>query len=285
MNILVTGANGQLGRELYDRQGLARASSEFYFTDKEDLDITQKGDVEKFIDNHAIDTVINCAAYTDVDGAESHQQAAWQLNEAAVGNLARLAADRNLRLIHISTDYVFDGTNHRPYREDDEPNPHSVYGKSKLAGEQHITRNNAGMIIRTAWLYSTYGKNFVKTISRLVKEKEELKVVCDQVGNPTYAGDLAMALLQIINVSEEMKELTGIYHFANEGVCSWYDFALEIARLQDASCRIHPIESKDWPTPAPRPHYSVFNKKKIKDRFLLRIPHWRESLERTLQKM
>lgn len=283
MKILITGAHGQLGREIQRQQKLLRPGSTFYFTDIEELDIISPQELEKYTRENQIDTIVNCAAFTDVDGAESDPESAWLINDTAVGNLARLARENHMRLIHVSTDYVFDGHHYKPYQETDTPRPQGVYGKSKLAGEKRIRDNQAGMIVRTAWLYSPYGKNFVKTISRLVREKEELKVVYDQIGNPTHAGDLAHAILQILKKSPEKHPLSGIYHYANEGVCSWYDFAQEIARLYGSSCLIHPIESKDWRTPAPRPHYSVFNKQKIKDHFSIRIPYWRDSLGQMLE--
>jgi len=284
MNILVTGAYGQLGQELQQRTSLAeKGHSSFFFTDKETLDITLPEHLITFVEQHRIDAIVNCAAFTDVDGAESNQQAAWLINDRAVENLARTAVNYNIRLIHISTDYVFDGTHHKPYQEKDLPSPKGVYGQSKWAGEQKIIEYEAGMIIRTAWLYSPYGKNFVKTIARLLGEKDALKVVYDQVGNPTHAGDLAEAILHILDSTGKQKMLDGIYHFANEGVCSWYDLAMEIARIRGSSCLIDPIESKDYPTQAPRPHYSVFNKQKIKDRFNLTIPWWRDSLSLMLR--
>jgi len=283
MQILVTGANGQLGRELHRQQAMLGHGSVFFFTDKEELDITNNNELETYTNQNDIDIIINCAAFTDVDAAETDSASAWLINDTAVENLARIARAKNIRLIHISTDYVFDGLHYKPYQETDTPRPQGIYGKSKLAGEQKIMENQAGMIIRTAWLYSPHGKNFVKTIARLVGEKEALQVVYDQIGSPTHAGDLAHAILQILNNTGYKDTLTGIYHYANEGVCSWYDFAREIARLKQSSCRIHPIESKDWPTPAPRPHYSVLNKQKIKDHFHIQIPYWRDSLQAMLK--
>jgi len=280
MNLLITGSNGQLGRELQNR--LSLPGSNLHFTGREQLDITEKKALENYLKDHQIDTIVNAAAYTDVDGAEKDEKTAFLINEQGPANLASLAARYGIGLIHISTDYVFNGRNHRPYLETDPPSPQGVYGKSKRAGEQKILELKAGLIIRTAWLYSPYGKNFVKTIARLVKERDALKVVYDQVGNPTHAGDLANAIGSILS-SPAARELTGIYHFANEGVCSWYDFACEIARLENPACTIRPIESKDYPTPAPRPHYSVLNKQKIKDRFSIHIPWWRESLSEMLR--
>jgi dTDP-4-dehydrorhamnose reductase len=286
MNILVTGANGQLGSELKNIYGDPRQSGhKCYFTDVEDLDITKKQETEAFVNKYSIDAIINCAAFTDVDGAEEKQDIACLLNETAVGYLAEISAQNNIQLIHISTDYVFNGENFLPYKESDTPFPQTLYGKSKLAGEEKLTEHNAGLIIRTAWLYSPYGKNFVKTISRLSKEKDQLKVVYDQIGNPTYAGDLALAISRILEKKPGDKILTGIYHYANEGVCSWYDFAREIVDQENTPCEIFPIESKDWPTPAKRPHYSVLNKAKIKQDFDLTIPHWKDSLKKMLGKL
>ncbi|MGM0532274.1 MAG: dTDP-4-dehydrorhamnose reductase [Bacteroidota bacterium] len=286
MNILVTGANGQLGSEFKDLQSASSyVNFRFRFTDVEDLDITQKQEIEDYFKQHNIDTIINCAAFTDVDGAEENRDAAFLINETAVGYLSEVASENQIQLIHISTDYVFDGRNYLPYKETDETSPESIYGKSKRAGEQKVLEHHAGIIIRTAWLYSPYGKNFVKTISRLSKEKDELQVIYDQVGNPTYAGDLAESTLNILKKKKKNTVLTGIYHFANEGVCSWYDLAMEIIEQEKTSCTIHPIESKDWPAIAQRPHYSVFNKAKIKNDFGLTIPYWKDSLKKMLHKL
>ncbi|MCF8336005.1 MAG: dTDP-4-dehydrorhamnose reductase [Bacteroidales bacterium] len=286
MNILVTGANGQLGSELKDLHSTGHYKDfRFRFTDAEDLDITKKQELEGYIKQHDIDTIINCAAFTDVDGAEENQEAAFLINDTAVGYLSETASENHIQLIHISTDYVFDGRHYLPYKETDTPSPQSVYGKSKRAGEQKVLEHQAGIIIRTAWLYSSYGKNFVKTISRLSKEKDELKVIYDQVGNPTHAGDLAESILKIPEKRKNNAIQTGIYHFANEGVCSWYDLAMEIIEQENTPSNIRPIESKDWPTLAERPHYSVFNKAKIKNEFGLTIPHWKESLKKMLHKL
>ncbi|MFW6100126.1 MAG: dTDP-4-dehydrorhamnose reductase [Bacteroidota bacterium] len=285
MNILVTGANGQLGSELKDLQETGVYNGfRFRFTDAEDMDITNKKALEDFILKHRFDAVINCAAFTDVDSAEENREAAFLINHTAVDHLAKTASENHIQLIHISTDYVFDGRHYLPYKETDEPSPQSVYGKSKRAGEKAILERDAGIIIRTAWLYSPYGNNFVKTISRLSKERDELKVIYDQVGNPTYAGDLAESILKIL---EKQKNSfgSGIYHFANEGVCSWYDLAMEIIEQENTACNIWPIESKDWPSKASRPHYSVFNKAKIKNDFGITIPYWKNSLKNVLQKL
>src|SRR6056297_847193 len=282
MNILVTGANGQLGKEIqtiYDNY--SGDKDQFFFTDIDELNVTELKPLNKFVKKNSISVIINCAAYTNVDQAEDEERIAFLVNELAVKNLTATALENDVKIIHLSTDYVFNGENYKPYKETDPVNPVSVYGKSKLAGEQKILETQTRIIIRTSWLYSSFGKNFVKTIERLAREKEELKVVFDQVGSPTYARDLAKSILKIINHSPSSAQY-GIYHFSNEGVCSWYDLAKEIADKQQINCEIHPIESKDFPTPAKRPHYSVLNKTKIKKVFKQTIPHWKESLHQML---
>lgn len=254
-----------------------------HFTDLPQLDITNKQQIEDYTRHHNIEAIINCAAYTDVDGAENNQEQANKLNDTAVGYLAEIASKHRIQLIHISTDYVFSGQHYLPYQETDEPSPQSIYGLSKLAGEKKILENQAGIIIRTAWLYSSYGKNFVKTISSLSKEKNQLKVVYDQIGNPTAAADLVKTIFTILQNKPPKKLLTGLYHFANEGVCSWYDLAMTIAELEGNQVNIIPIESKDWPTPAKRPHYSVLNKARIKNAFDISIPYWKDSLKQMLK--
>jgi len=280
-NILVTGSNGQLGLELQ------RLSSEydytFFFTDRESLDITDKNAVEDFILRNAINCIINSAAYTAVDKAESEERVANAVNHIAVKNFAQLAKEHNIKLVHISTDYVFDGSNHKPYSEDDATNPQSVYGTTKLAGEkamQEINPSNS-LIIRTSWVYSSFGANFVKTMLRLGKERESLGVIFDQVGTPTYARDLAKAILDILPAIKNEK--VEIYNYSNEGVCSWYDFAKAIMELFHTECIVNPIETKEYPTPASRPHYSLLNKAKIKREFNIAIPYWRDSLQECLE--
>jgi dTDP-4-dehydrorhamnose reductase len=282
MNVLVTGHKGQLANELYDLSAQYSNLAHFYFKTEEELDITKTSAVANFLRENNINRIINCAAYTNVDQAEDEKDKAFLINDYAVKDLASIAQSYNIYLVHISTDYVFDGTNHKPYKEDDPTNPVSVYGKSKIDGEQSILEKQAGMVVRTSWLYSHTGKNFVKSIARLAKERDELKVVYDQVGNPTYAGDLAQVLLKIIT-SPENDLLYGIYHFSNEGVCSWYDFAMEIRNHLNLQCEIRPIESKDFPTKAPRPHYSVLNKEKIKSALQVDIPYWKDSLTEMLK--
>ena len=280
-NILITGGNGQLGSELKDLAHLYPKDT-FIFTDKAELDICNHNVVEEFIIKNNIDAIINCAAYTAVDKAEEQVELANAINNLAVQNFARIAKEHTIKLIHISTDYVFDGTNHKPYIETDTPNPQSVYGKTKLDAEialQEINPANT-IIIRTSWVYSSYGNNFVKTMLRLGKEKKELGIICDQIGTPTYAGDLAKAILEILPQLNTKK--TAIYHYSNEGVCSWYDFAQAIFEIANIQVKVNAIESAQYPTPAKRPFYSVLNKKKIKNKFQLDIPYWKESLKEYL---
>ena len=270
--ILVTGANGQLGTEL--QKLLPNA----IFADVDVLDITDLEAVKKFVTENQIDTIVNCAAYTAVDKAEDDAELAKKINEDGPRNLALSGA----KVVHISTDYVFTGTNHKPYLPEDETNPVSVYGKTKRAGELAVLENaNIAVVVRTAWLYSAYGNNFVKTMRRLGAEKESLNVVTDQIGSPTFAGDLAQA---IVNILPQMNESNkGIYHYTNEGVCSWYDFATEIMNLSGLKCKVNPIPSSSYPTKATRPFYSVLSKEKIKNVFNIEIPHWKESLVKCLK--
>lgn len=270
--ILVTGANGQLGTEL--QKLLPNA----IFADIDVLDITDLEAVRKFVTDNQIDTIVNCAAYTAVDKAEDDIELAQKINEYGPRNLALSGA----KIVHISTDYVFDGTNHKPYLPEDEANPVSVYGKTKRAGELAVLDNaKIAVVIRTAWLYSAHGNNFVKTMRRLGTEKESLNVVADQTGSPTYAGDLAQAIVTILPQMNEANK--GIYHYTNEGVCSWYDFATEIMNLSGLACEVKPIPSSAYPTKATRPFYSVLSKEKIKNVFNIEIPHWKESLVKCLK--
>jgi len=272
---LVVGANGQLGNELR-----LLLNDKAVYVDKDELDITDKDAVEAFVKNGGFETIINCAAYTAVDKAESDKELAELINVIGPKNLAQTGVP----LVHVSTDYVFDGTNYKPYTEDDIPNPQTVYGVTKLAGEQAVSDNaNTAIIIRTSWLYSTFGNNFVKTMRKLGAERDSLNVIFDQIGTPTYAADLAKAIVDILpQIKSGMK---GIYHFSNEGVCSWYDFALAIMAQSDLNCKVLPIESKDYPTPAKRPHYSVLNKAKIKRDFGIEINNWAVSLAECVEKM
>ena len=283
INILVTGANGQLGsemRSIYNSgKTLIKNTLNVIFTDIDTLDITNTIFLKKFFSDHVFDFVINCAAYTQVDKAEKESDKAFLINSACVKGLIDAFKPYNTKFIHISTDYVFDGNNYKPYTEEDDTNPKSVYGKSKEEGEKIALSYKNTIVIRTSWLYSTFGNNFVKTIQRYSKEREELNVVYDQVGSPTYARDLAMAIFHIINQSVNKNNFVpGIYHYSNEGVCSWYDFARTIAIKSYSNCRINAIESKDYPTPAKRPFYSILNKSKIKFTYNLSIPHWEDSL-------
>ena len=283
LNILVTGSKGQLGSEL---QALSSEYDyNFYFTDRNSLDITDKESIAVFVKNNAIDVIINAAAYTAVDKAEDDVVNADKVNHIATQYLAEIANEHNIKLIHISTDYVFDGKNYKPYSEEDITNPNGVYGATKLAGEKAMIGINPknSIIIRTSWVYSSFGANFVKTMLRLAKERDSLGVIFDQVGTPTYARDLAKASLEILpQVNSETVE---IYHYSNEGVLSWYDFAKEILRMTKLDCQINPIETKEYPTPATRPHYSLLNKAKIKKEFSIKIPYWKDSLDECLRKL
>ena len=280
--ILVTGANGQLGNEL---RCLEKSFPKFtfVFTDYEELDITDAGAVAKTLQATKASYLINCAAYTAVDKAETEQDKAYSLNADAPKILASETNKTGCKYIHISTDYVFDGTSHIPYTEEQPIKPTSVYGTSKAMGETLAMQENIDcMIIRTSWLYSSFGNNFVKSMIRLGNERPELGIVFDQVGTPTYARDLASAILNIVFTIEEgsNKWIAGVYHYSNEGVCSWYDFTKAIHQLKGiTSCNVKPIESKDFPTPVKRPNYSVFNKKKIKATYQIDIPYWKDSLE------
>ena len=283
-NILVTGSKGQLGSELKDFESEFKQYS-FYFTDSDSLDITDHEKVKKYCIENEIEIIINCAAYTAVDKAESDVELCDAINHLAVRNFAEIAKAHNIQFIQISTDYVFDGTNHRPYLETDQPNPQSVYGKTKLDGEEAIKKINPknSIIIRTSWVYSSFGNNFVKTMLRLGKERDELRVIFDQVGSPTYAGDLSKAILEIIPQLKN-KEVE-IYHFSNEGVCSWYDFAKAIFDNNKVDIKVNPIETSQYLTPAKRPFYSVFNKSKIKEQFNVEVPFWKDALKLCLGKL
>lgn len=276
--VLVTGANGQLGNSIQIRAG-RHSGYNFLFTDVETLDICDCEAVRTFVEENKVSYILNCAAYTAVDKAEDNEEICARINRDAVRNLGEAAFAVGAKVIHVSTDYVFDGTSYVPYVETDQTCPASVYGRTKLAGEQALMGACPdSAVIRTAWLYSEYGNNFVKTMLRLGSEREELKVIFDQVGTPTYAGDLADAILSVMEQAEEGKFIPGIYHFSNEGVCSWYDFTVKILQVAGLGCRVIPIESKDYPARAHRPHYSVLNKGKIKSTYGVEIPHWEESL-------
>jgi dTDP-4-dehydrorhamnose reductase len=281
-NALVTGANGQLGSELkalFDRNYLnIYETTNIIFTDIDTLNLSEPSEVQSYLQNNKFDYIINCAAYTNVDKAESEKDLAFKINSEAVKNIL-LSLDRSTKFIHISTDYVFDGNNNFPYTEDMSPNPTSVYGKSKMEGEKHAQEHKNSIVIRTSWLYSNFGNNFAKSMLKYSQEREELKVVFDQIGTPTLAKNLAEAILQIISQSINKDYFVpGIYHYSNEGVCSWYDFAKAIVDKSNPKCKVNPIESKDYPTPVKRPFYSVLNKHKIKSTYNIEIPHWTDSL-------
>jgi dTDP-4-dehydrorhamnose reductase len=280
-SILVTGSNGQLGNEIKLLSKEFQSFS-FHFHDIDTLDITNRGELEEVIKSIQPDYIVNCAAYTAVDKAESDSYKAYLINAQASRYLFELSQKLKFKIIHISTDYVFDGTLSRPYIETDLTNPQSVYGKTKLEGEKYYYNYKKAIVIRTSWLYSVYGNNFVKTMRRLGNEKSELGVVFDQVGSPTNAADLADAILHIIKASSFV---SGIYHYSNEGVCSWFDFATEIMRLSGLKCVVKPIESKDFPQTARRPNYSVFNKAKIKSVYKLQIPWWKDSLQKCIENL
>lgn len=281
-NILITGANGQLGNEM---RVLSAEHPEYiyFFTDVQELNICDEQAVMDFVQKNEIDCVVNCAAYTAVDKAEENVELCDKLNHIAPGFLAKAVATRDAALIQVSTDYVFDGTNHIPYREIEPTCPNSVYGRTKLAGEQEATSFcEHTMIIRTAWLYSIFGNNFVKTMMRLGREKEQLGVIFDQIGTPTYARDLARAIFVAIAKGVP----AGIYHFSNEGVCSWYDFTRAIHRIAGiTTCHVRPLHTEEYPTPAARPHYSVLDKTKIKETLNIEIPYWEDSLRDCMRNM
>lgn len=285
MHIVVTGACGQLGNHMH--LASENSSHSFSFVDIADLDLTNEAMVWSYFRHHPADVIVNCAAYTNVDRAEDEEDAADLVNHVAVRYLAETAKSLGATLIHISTDYVFGGNqNNTPFTENETPNPTGAYGRTKLAGEQAIMSSGCNyIIIRTAWLYSEFGKNFVKTILSVLDSQSSRKVVFDQVGTPTYAGDLAHAILTIID-SPGFPHCQGIYNFSNEGVCSWFDFAKEIARqVNNSSCEILPCHSSDFPSKVVRPAYSVLDKSKIKSTFSLKVPYWTDSLKLCLQKL
>ena len=278
MQILITGCNGQLGTEMRNLSA-EHASHSYFFTDVAELDITDRDAVQAFVNDNAIDLIVNCAAYTNVDKAEEDEATARLINAQAVENLGLSGA----KVIHVSTDYVFSGEESVPCREDDPVAPRTAYGRTKLEGEQLLlAANPEAVIIRTAWLYSPYGNNFVKTMLRFGAEREELRVVFDQIGTPTYAADLAAAIYAVIEAPEWH---AGIYHFTNEGVCSWYDFTVEILRQAGLKARVTPIRSEEYAYKTPRPHYSVLDKAKIKRTFNIDIPYWTDSLKLCLTRL
>lgn len=288
MKILVIGKNGQLGRSIHKIVINNELRNVFVFVGRGELDFSQNDNIEKYFKENSFDVVVNGAAYTAVDKAESEIELTNQINHLAVRKLAEIAYKKNIKLIHISTDYVFDGEACLPYSETDQVNPNGVYGKTKLEGEQNCLKENPHvLIIRTSWLYSAFGNNFVKTMLKLGNEKKELNVVFNQVGTPTYAADLAGAILLIIQDSEKEREkfVPGIYHYSNEGVASWYDFANAVFEISRLNCQVKPVLSNEFPTQAKRPNFSVLDKSKIKNTFRLKIPFWRESLGICLKKL
>jgi len=291
LNILVTGSNGQVGSEI--REISKDYNYNFFFTTRDNLDISNKDDIRNFCESNNINTIINCAAYTAVDKAEEDIENANKINHKAVKKLAKISAELNIKLIHISTDYVFDGKNFKPYCEQFQTNPQSVYGKTKLDGENQMIKINPknSIIIRTSWVYSSFGNNFVKTMLRLGKQKDELGVIFDQIGTPTYAKDLAITILNILPKIQNSCNPAGtrtklnIYNYSNEGAISWYDFAKEIMKMAKLDCKINPIETYQYPTPAKRPHYSLLNKSKIKSTFNITIPYWKDGLDDCLRRL
>ena len=287
MNILVTGSNGQLGSEIKDLEAIF-TNFNFFFMDLPELDICNSSQLNIFVNDNNINTVINCAAYTAVDKAEEDAEIAEQVNSIGVSNLVNALETVNGKLIHISTDYVFNGDHFLPYKESDPVSPIGVYGETKRAGELAVINSDIdSVVIRTSWLYSSYGNNFVKTMLRLGSEKENLGVIFDQVGTPTYARDLAKTCLEILSgfTSANINKNGNLYHYSNEGVASWYDFAIAVMELASINCQVHPIQTKDYPTKAKRPQYSVLNKFKVKADFKIEIPYWRDSLKDCIKKI
>ena len=283
MKILVIGKTGQLGQSINEIVSKMQSRDEFVFVGRDELDLSDKDGVVNYFENNNFDIILNCAAYTAVDKAESEIELADRINHLAIQIIATIANKQQIKLVHISTDYVFNGESDIPYIESDVVNPINIYGKTKLAGEQAVleTMLADATIIRTSWVYSEYGNNFVDTMLRLGKEQDEINVVSDQIGSPTYAGDLAMAILHIIQNEEFLNsgQKTQIYHYSNEGSCSWFDFAKEIFELTNIQCTVNPITTEQYPTPAQRPKNSLMNKDKIAKTFGLNIPHWEVSLK------
>ena len=284
--ILVTASTGQLGREIVEL-GSKFERLDFTFLKRSILDLSNLEAVENYFEHNKFDAIINTAAYTAVDKAEEEIEAAKAINTDFVKKLAEIAKKNTIQLIHISTDYVFDGKNYQPYSENDPTAPQGIYGRTKLDGEDAIIALNPAnsVIIRTSWLYSSFGSNFVKTMLTLGEEKNELGIIFDQIGTPTYAKDLAMVILEGIHSSKFKNKSCEIYHYSNEGVCSWYDFAKEIFNLSNIDIKVNPIETKDYPTPAKRPNYSILNKSKIKNEFNINIPYWKDSLKECLESL
>jgi len=285
MNVLITGASGQLGSEIESISSLYPTMN-FFFATSKIVDICNFNELESYVLHNNINSIINCAAYTQVDKAEEEFDQAEKVNTFGVANLVKVLKKVNGKLIHISTDYVFEGKNHSPYKESDATNPLGVYGRTKLHGEEIIIDSNMNaIIIRTSWLYSEFGNNFVKTMLRLGNERESLGVIADQVGTPTNSNDLAFVCLDILSKYDQLNKKGSIYHYSNEGAASWYDFAKAIMEFSKTDCEVLPIETKDYPTPAERPPYSILNKSKIKDDFEVSILNWRESLKKCIKKI
>ena len=283
MKILVLGENGQLGRSIKKSFVNAKLTDQYIFIGRNDLDLSDSKKVSNFFKDKHFDLIINCSAYTAVDKAESDIEIANRINHLAVKQIAKIANTKKIKVIHFSTDYVFDGKKQEPYTESDKPNPINIYGKTKLAGEQalQLIMPYEAIIIRTSWLYSEYGNNFVDTMMRLGKEKSQLNIVNDQIGAPTYAGDLAITLVNILQNKDfrQSKQKTQIYHYSNKGVCNWYDFAITIFQFANINCKVSPINTENYPTIAQRPKYTLMSNNKILQRFSLDIPNWRESLK------
>ena len=285
LKILITGANGQLG-STFRKLSNNLQEIEFIFTDVEEMDITEKKQIDQFLQTYHPSYIINCAGYTAVDLAEDEPEKAYALNNTAVQCLSNSAKQYGAKLIHISTDYVFGGEKNTPYKEEDETNALSVYGKSKASGEEKIKDEDHVMVIRTSWLYSNFHKNFYKTIQKLSSEREKLNVVYDQIGTPTFAGDLASVIITILEHNERTKSFqNGIFHYSNEGIASWYDFAIEIINLSGNHCIVHPVESHEFEQKAKRPFYSLMSKRKIRNSFHIEIPYWKESLKKCLNEI
>jgi dTDP-4-dehydrorhamnose reductase len=287
MNILVTGSNGQLGTEI-KKLSKNYKKWNFFFLDLPNLDITDLEGIDNLVKEKSITSIINCAAYTAVDLAESNSETAEKVNVLGARNLAIVSEKYDIKVVHVSTDFVFDGIHHLPYKETDIPNPVSVYGVTKLKGENDILEiAPSSIILRTSWLYSAHGNNFVKTMQKLGNDRDILNIIFDQVGTPTWAGDLAKTILYLLGELENNNKnnFTGVYHYSNEGGASWFDFAIEIMSLSNIDCLVLPIETKEYPTPAARPFYSVLNKSKIKKELGIKIPHWKESLKICIEEL
>lgn len=282
-NVLVTGADGQLGSCLRDRASLF-PEFKFHFSSISDLDITSEESIDSFVQENEIDAILNCAAYTAVDKAEEEKEKAFEVNAHAINHLIKAASKRSARIIHISTDYVFSGVSEYPYSVDEEKGPINVYGSSKLAGEENLEKYQNSILIRTSWVISEYGNNFVKTMKRLGAERNELNVVSDQIGAPTYAGDLAMAILTILKRNKALEKME-TYHYSNAGKISWHTLAEAIMQIEGLACEVHPIPTSEYPTPAKRPSYSLLSCSKIVQDYGISIPFWRDSLKKILKRL